>query len=337
MELPWKTKGIVLTAPLTNEVNDVAKFIREYLAKKGFNMVVLQTRYRYKFKSHPEIRGYDPLSYEDVKTLLDACKESGIKLVPKMNLIAHQSGVHNNPTDGIIHGHNYVAKDIKDGLLEAYPQFDEEKEKDEIYYTRNICLSNDDVKHIVFDLIDELMEVFESDSIHIGCDEAFGVGLCEKCKTKPKEELIANWVNAINDHVKSKNGQMYMWGDRLFSVAETGYDEWESSNNGTEKAREILSKDVIICDWHYNLNEKYPSVDILAREGFKMMVSPWRNKEGAEAFLNYAKNHDYGHIKGLLTTTWCGSGDLAKRILYGEEGKWEHTNQIAATLDELYS
>ena len=87
MNLPWKTKGIVLTAPLTDEIDDVIKFIDEYLAPRGFNMVVLQTRYRYQFKNHPEVWGYDPLSYNDVKKLLAVCNKNNIKLVPKMNLI----------------------------------------------------------------------------------------------------------------------------------------------------------------------------------------------------------------------------------------------------------
>ena len=122
----------------------------------------------------------------------------------------------------------------------------------------------------------------------------------------------------------------------MIASAKTEYDEWESSDNGTSEALNAISRDIVVCDWHYNKYESYKSIDILYEKCFEIMVSPWREKENAEAFLNYAKAHDCGHIKGLLTTTWCGSGDLAKRILYGEEGKWEHTNQIADTLDKLY-
>ena len=117
MNLPWATKGIVLTAPLTEVVDDVVKFIDEYLAKRGFNLIVMQVRYRYRFKRHPECMGYDPLSYEDVKKLLNVCRKNGIKLIPKMNLIGHQSGMPNVPTDGILHGHQVEAYDIRDGLF----------------------------------------------------------------------------------------------------------------------------------------------------------------------------------------------------------------------------
>ena len=336
MLLPWKIKGIVLTAPLTHELDDVVKFIDEYLAPRGFNMLVLQVRYRYQFKTHPEVWGYDPLSYDDVKKLLAVCKKNNIKIVPKMNLIGHQSGFPNEPTDGIIHGHNDESSDIPDGLLRAYPSFDEQQGEKEVYYARSICLSSRAAKIVVYELIDELMDAFEADSIHIGCDEAFNVGLCPKCSEKSKSELIANWINGINEHVKKRNGTVLMWGDRLLSMNEAKYDPWESSDNGTDGALDTLSRDVVICDWHYNKYESYNSVDIFGKKGFKMMVSPWRDKEALDAFLDYAIKHDNGHINGVLMTTWCGSGDLAKRLLYGEKGRWLHTEQIAKTIDEVF-
>ena len=52
--------------------------------------------------------------------------------------------------------------------------------------------------------------------------------------------------------------------------------------------------------------------------------------------INYAKFHDKGHVKGILMTTWCGSGDLAKHLLYGEKGRWLHTDEIASTIDEIF-
>ena len=337
MKLPWSTKGIVLTAPLTEEIDDVVKLIDEYLAPRGFNMIVMQVRYRYRFKHHPEVMGYDPLSYEDVKKLLAVCKKNGIRLIPKMNLIGHQSGFLNEPTDGILHGHNDPSSDIPDGFLRAYPDFDEQKGEKEILYARSICLSSRPAKIVLRELIDELMDVFESDWIHIGCDEAFNVGFCPECAKKPKGELIAGWVNDINRHVKKRNGTVLVWGDRFLEASSTGYDRWEASDNGTHSALDALEKDVILCDWHYNKYDAYPSIDVFGERGFEIFVSPWRDKENLEAFLNYAMLHDKGHIKGVLMTTWCGSGDLAKHLLYGEKGRWLHTDQIASTIDDVFA
>ena len=80
MKIPWKTKGIVLTAPLTKEVDDVVEFIDKYLAPNGCNLIVMQIRYRYRFRLHPECQGYDPLSCNDVKKLVNVCKKHNIRL-----------------------------------------------------------------------------------------------------------------------------------------------------------------------------------------------------------------------------------------------------------------
>ena len=337
INFPWEKKGIVLTAPLTNEVDTVVKFIDEYLAPRAFDTVVLQVRYRYQFKSHPELWGYDPLSFGDVKKLLDVCKKNGIKLVPKMNLFGHQSGLHNEPTDGILHGHNEEKVDIFDALLREYPELDEQRGTEAVYYARSICPSSERAKNIVCELIDELLDVFESDTIHIGCDEAFNLGICPDCKDTPKGTLFANWVNAINAHVKKRGGKTMMWGDRLISQNGTPYHGWEACDGvDTYTAIDSLSKDILICDWHYDKYNEYKSIDLFYEKGFKIMVSPWRNKDALEAFISYAKEHDKGHVEGILMTTWCASGDLANVLLYGKKGRWQHTDEIAKTLNEIF-
>ena len=190
---------------------------------------------------------------------------------------------------------------------------------------------------VIFELIDELMEAFESDTLHIGCDEVFRMAECPVCVQIPKAKLFSDWITAIHDHVQSRGGKIMMWGDRLLSSSETGYNNvYDASEEGTEEAIHTVPKDIIICDWHYPVYEKYTSVDIFAREGFEIMISPWWNQEAAEAFIAYAKEHDQGHILGLLMTTWCGSGDLAKCFLYGEKGRWEHTDKIVSAIRKLF-
>lgn len=335
MNLPWKIKGIVLTAPLSEEVDNTVKFIDEFLAPNGCNLICMQIRYRYRFQKHPECMGYDPLSKEDVKKIVRVCQKNGIRLLPKMNLFGHQSGIPNTPTDGILHGHNGIP-DIRDGLLRAYPEFDEQKNEPYVTYSRSICPTNPLAKIILFDLIDELLDVFEADGMHIGCDEAFNIGLCPECKKYSNAKLFGDWISAIHNHLSSRQAQMLMWGDRFLSAEDTGYNRYEASDNETNSAIDSIPKDILICDWHYEKTSEYRSLEAFREKGFKMLISPWRVKENAERFINYAKEHDKGQIEGVLMTTWCGVGDLARHILYGETGKWKHTEQIAQTLKYVF-
>lgn len=336
MKLPWKIKGIVLTAPLSGEVDDVVAFIDKYLAPNGCNLIVMQIRYRYQFQLHPECQGYDPLSKSDIKKLVSVCKKNNIRLIPKMNLHGHQSGLHNTPTDGILHGHSDAIPDFRDGLLRAYPELDEMPNESGVYYSRSLCMTNPLVKMIVFDLMDELLDVFEADAMHIGCDEVFHIGICPKCSKYSNAKLFADWINSLRGHLAERGAELLMWGDRFLSAEETGYGEYEASANGTASAINMVSKDILICDWHYENQTEFPSVEIFARAGFRMFVCPMRVKQHAINFISYAHAHDKGHIEGLLMTTWFGSGELARHILYGEKARWKHTEELARTVRYLF-
>jgi len=338
-QIPWKTKGIVLTAPqpYKKEVSDVAEFIEKILAPSGVNLIVLQTRYRYRFQRHPECMGYDPLSLEDVKLLLTVCRRNGIRLVPKMNLFGHQSGIHNTPSDGILHGLASGSLDFPDGLLRAYPMFSEPYGDMEFVYSKHLCPTHPLLPSILFDLADELIDAFEADGIHIGCDEAFLIGMCERCRQTPPHILFADYINMLSGHFASRGVETMLWSDRLLGTESSGYpNRYEASANGTEKAIELVSKDLLCCDWHYEKYDAYKSVDIFADHGLRMMVSPWKNLENAKAFLDYAAAHDRGHIEGYLQTTWCSSGELARHYLYGAPLEWHNTPEIVRTLNELF-
>ena len=339
LQIPWKTKGIVLTAPqpYKNEVKDVADFIEKILAPSGVNLVVLQTRYRYRFQRHPECMGYDPLSPQDVKLLLEACRRCGIKLIPKMNLLGHQSGLHNTPSDGILHGHAVDGvTDFRDGLLRAYPTLDETPDAETGFYARHLCLSHPLLPSILFDLMDELLDVFEADAMHIGCDEAFNIGLCPRCAGTPPHILFSSYINMLRGHLAERGAKTLMWSDRLLSSAETGYHAYEASANGTDGAIDIVNKDIVCCDWHYESHDEYRSVGVFADKGFRMMISPWKDVESAGKFLRYAIEHDRGHIDGYLQTTWCSSGELARHYLYGAPPQWHNTPALIETLNEHF-
>ena len=73
---------------------------------------------------------------------------------------------------------NHIGK-----LLLVYPQFDETPEikNPQVYvwpnednlYCRSYCPLHPDLHRIIFDVVDELNDVFESNAFHAGMDEVF--------------------------------------------------------------------------------------------------------------------------------------------------------------------
>jgi hypothetical protein len=132
--------------------------------------------------------------------------------------------------------------------------------------------------------------------------------------------------------VGEKKATMLMWGDRLLDDKEMKYGEWESSRNGTAAAVDLVPKDVVICDWHYELREAYPSVPFFARKGFRVWPSSWRNEKAALAFLEYARQNGDDKLLGHLCTTWTGSAQVARALLGEAEATQTQPREIAKTL-----
>jgi hypothetical protein len=174
-------------------------------------------------------------------------------------------------------------------------------------YCRSWCPSNPKTDEIVFPLIDELIEAFGSDAFHVGMDEVFIVAsdACPLCKGKEPAELFAKQVNALHGHlVGEKKVEMLMWGDRLLDAKALGYSKWEASTNGTAGAAELIPKDIVICDWHYEKQAEYRSVPYLLGKGFRVWPAGWHDAKAAEELLDYSMAQKNARMVGYLSTTW---------------------------------
>lgn len=297
--------GICLNAPRPGEVGRFCGFIRNRLAKDGFDTLVMLTRYGYRFESHPECAATHALGKSDIKKIVAACRDAGVALVPKMNLLGHQGA-----PKGI----------VKDGLLRAYPDMDESSGSVKVPqdYCRSLCPRHPKAQKIVFELMDELVDACEAKTVHVGCDEVFAIGMCPRCAGTPTAKLYADWVNGLVRHNRARNVRTMIWGDRLIDSAKTPYGTWDASDNGTHEALSLLDKDVIVCDWHYKRCENYPSVELFCDAGFETWICPFRCLESAWLFVDYAGRHERGNrLEGVLLTTWHPFADVADAI----EGK----------------
>lgn len=298
----WDVRGLTIGVPKQADMDVFQKLITDVLPDYDCNTLVLLIRYQYAFQSHPEVADQEPLTQAQAQELARLCQENGIRLIPKMNLLGHQSGKE---------------RGSELGLLRAYPEFDETPDLETVRYCRSLCPTHPQVKDVVFDLIDEVLEAFGADAMHVGLDEVFEIGHCPRCQGTPNAVLFADWVNALHGHIAGTRGaEMWMWGDRLLNAATMGYGEWESSENDTwQTIDDVPRRDLVICDWHYEERESYPSVPYFADQGFNLVVCPWRNLAATRMLLSYTQAQDDPEILGVLQTSWCDAGDLARYLL----------------------
>jgi hypothetical protein len=295
-------RGLHSFAPSKGELALAEKFIREALPKEGVNVLVLEFNYNYVYTSHPELGDRSALDEKAVKQLLKACRDSGVKLIPQFNCLGHQSWAQNTGA-----------------LLKKHPEFDETPyvpADNKGIYCREWCPLHPDLHKIVFDLMDELADACETDAVHCGMDEVFLIGdpKCPRCAGKDKAELFAGEVKTLRDHLASKKRAMWMWGDRFLDGKATKIGKWEASENGTHPAIDLVPKDVVICDWHYDKAHETPRYFV--GKGFSVLSCPWRKQDVALGELqiqrSLAAGPGPGKGLGVLQTTWVPFAKFAK-------------------------
>ncbi len=263
-------RGFAIAAPKPNGVADFVKFIHQELAPRKVNTLILRVDWNYAFKSHPELRDSGSLSKSDVKKLVEACKEHKIRIIPQINLLGHQS---------------WAAK--VGNLLNVYPEFDETPwvkipapadykwPNADGLYCKSYCPLHPGVHKIVFELMDEITEVFEADAFHAGMDEVFYIGeaKCPRCGGRDKAVLFANEVQKLRDHLAERNKELWIWGDRLIDGKSTGIGMWAASLNDTWRAIDMIPRDVVICDWQYTRDNQ--TAVYFAMKGLRVVTCAW--------------------------------------------------------------
>ena len=287
---PWR--GVHIGIGSQKAVEQLTGVVGE-LAGLGVNVIVGEINYGYQYNSHPELRRDGASSAGQIKKLLGECRKYKVRLIPQFQCLGHQSW-----------------KTKTAPLLTKYPQFDETPGKypnNEGIYCRSWCPLHPEVNKVIFALMDELIEVFEADALHVGLDEVFIIGDedCLRCKGRGKAELFAGVVNDYHKHLVGKHKiEMLMWGDRLIDASKFSFGKWEASANDTARAVDMIGKDIIICDWHYKLRDAYESVPMFLEKGFRVWPASWKKPDAARAFVDYSKRYDNARMLGHLNTTW---------------------------------
>ncbi|MGV3509481.1 MAG: family 20 glycosylhydrolase [Sphingobacteriaceae bacterium] len=330
-------RGFSIAAPKPENLDEFITFIEKELAPRQVNTLLLRVDYRYKYQSQPELRDSIVLNKRQVREIVKACKKNNIKIIPHINLLGHQSGRKKVNT-----------------LLRVYPQFDEtpEDKMDDAFekyrttgqYLKGYCPLHPDLHKVIFNVINELCDVFEADTFHGGMDEVFNIGSdkCPRCSGRDKAELFANEVRTIRDHLAKSGKTLWIWGDRLIDGKTSGVGKWEGSYNSTYRAVSLIPKDVTICDWHYERPD--PTAVYFAMNGLNVISCPWKKPDVALVqiddmlrFRKYATPQQKDFYRGVMHTVWSDPATFFNGFYGRTEDKEAGENTPWNTFRKMYA
>ena len=176
--------------PLINE--KWVEFCKECSKYSGRSEEIQSSQQWEKDSIHYENGDGAYLSQEKCRELAEYCRERGIEIIPECPTLSH--------TDYICHAYPEIAERQNDPYPDTY------------------CPANPKSYEIVFDILDEVIEVFNPKRINIGHDEFYSVAICDKCKGKSKSSIFAEDVKKISEYLASKGVETMIWGEKLLKA-----------------------------------------------------------------------------------------------------------------------
>lgn len=227
---------------------EYAAFMSEY---SGKSKKLQENTYPWRKNSiHSNNGAGSYLTQAEVKDLIKYCNDRGVSIIPEVPSTSHC-----------------------DYLLTRHPEL---AERPEDPYPDTFCPSNPDSYRLLFDVLDEVIEVFNPEIINIGHDEYYSINICDRCRKRlmTNYEILAEDLTKIHGYLAAKGVKTMIWCDKLMNVeTEDGqnfggalnriYKNWNAQGEllavlrPTWQARDMIPKDIICMNWFWSYGERY--------------------------------------------------------------------------------
>lgn len=264
---------------IAREQSPRAKTLRAVLQRSresGYNAVGFYLEHRFRYDSAPWAADTGCLTPELVRELCDDLKPAGLRIIPFLNTLGHMEGfvrtVEGRP----------LAEGSRNG-------------------TEQICPLNPQTPAFVRGLVQDALSAFDDDWVHLGGDEPWQLGTCARCaafaKAHGKAALYGQYYRELCKFVLERGKRPALWADML---------------NEYPAALDLLPRETILFDWHYDGGPEETTRRLRAR-GFDVVCCPAVHTYDASwCFLDQTCRGIAEHALaaaatgalGVLVTTW---------------------------------
>ena len=260
----------------------ICKAVKNLLARYKINSLVWQCD----FVKWDACKGLESPAYgmdkEDAKKVVDAARANNVELIPLMPSLGHSEWIFQN-------GKNI---DIAEDPETPY----------------SYCPTNPKTYDFIFGVYQELLDFFKPRHFHIGHDEVSMIGRFpyrSKDTGKSETQLVAEDINKLHEWFTAKGVKIGMWGDMLLHNDEASSSAFAPSVEEAKLRRDMIPDDVVIYDWHYEVNtpENFKSFKVFKDAGKEVVGSTWSNPDNIRNVTEAIMDCEG---LGILQTTWAG-------------------------------
>ena len=283
----FQVKGFHLDLRIQVMTPQALRDFAKELSGFGINTLIVEWEASYPYQKHAVISNNLAYTRKEITSFIEYCKSLNIEVIPLQQCFGHVEYILRN---------------------QRYSKLREDRKE-----ISQVCPMEVEADSLLFsDLFADISSLHKSKYIHIGGDETYLLGKCDKCSQKVEKEgkskLFVDYMKMMCNLVIKEGKTPIMWADILLKHPE---------------AADELPKQTIFIDWNYGWKSNYfGDIKALQNKGLVFWGSPsirshpdnWYITEWEKHFNNqrdfipYAREAGY---KRNVMTPW------AKTRLYG--------------------
>ncbi len=242
----------------------------------GYGAMGLYLEHRFAYPSVPWAAAPGCLTQKAVRRLGETGRQAGVRLIPFLNTLGHMEGFIRSE------GGAWLAEGTREGVLQ-------------------LCPSREDCVSFALNLVDDAMDAFGDEWVHLGGDEAYQLGECPRCAERAesigKEGLYAEFFGRLCRHVIERGRRPCLWGDMLIRFP---------------AAMEGIPRETVIFDWHYE-GVSPVTAPMFRKRGFDVVSCPAiRSYDSGWCFLDetrrvidaHAEEAGRSGAEGVCVCSW---------------------------------
>lgn len=287
-------RGASLTFPQGNTAYRAAymKHLIPQLTRWKINTLYLYLETYFQFPSLPHVAGPGAMKPSDAEEMDRLCRAYNIKLIPELNVMGHCGEIL---------------------ALQRYSKLAENNTDEDVrtIWGNSLCACSPEVDKVIDSILEDVMNCFSSDIIHVGGDEVYNLGVCPVCtieagKIGSKQGLYIRYFSRIKEILNRRGRKMGIWGDMLLHY----FKDIPPVERKT--IFEPLSRGAIIYDWSYD-GSSPDDIDFFVKEGFETIACSSTNLYNSPSLWPYQSVNqrmlfaDAAALgaSGGMTTAWC--------------------------------